>query len=186
MMKRLLGAAFVCVIGGLAHGAEIEAIFTEGQGLLPVVTDDLPTLPTAVILLSGDTATIRLDLSNDGNSDARLFLLPVFITNIGAEPLESTRFSLAGEGVEFLLAPSVVPFATTELDALSQEITAYDGPLLPGGIAFATFFLNAFDSDGDHDSTFSTDLVIRVPEPTSSAVLGVALVAGFTRRTRTS
>ncbi|MEM9108893.1 MAG: hypothetical protein AAGC72_02615 [Planctomycetota bacterium] len=177
-------AVYCCILGSLAHGAAIEAIHTEGQGLLPVVEDDLPTLPAALLNITDGAATVRLDLRNDGQPSPGVFLLPLFVTNIGVESWEHITFSLDGESVTFLLAPVVEPFAITQIGAASKTITATGGSLLPGSTAFSIIFLNAADSGGEDVTTFSANLVISVPGPRSTvpepgvvAALGFAAIA---------
>lgn len=181
MTKWLAGVLWCCGFGSLAHAAAIEAIYTEGQGLLLA---DQTTLPTAVIQLSGDTAAVRLDLRNDGRSSPGLFALPAFIFNVGSEPWDSVTFSLQGDGVTFVLAPAVAPFRAVELDDASKVVTATGEPLLPGGSVFPVFFLSAADNGGDAGTPFSVDLVITVPEPSVAIALSLAALVGCGYRFR--
>lgn len=194
MQQWWFGAVCCCVVGTLADGAAIEAVHTEGQGLLMVVEEDLPTLPAAVLNITDGAAAARLDLRNDGQPTPGVFLLPLFVTNIGVESWEHMNFSLEGEGVTFLIAPVVAPFASTEIDAASKTITATGGSLLPGSTAFSTIFLNAADSGGEDVTTFSANLIINVPGPRSTvpepgvvAALGLAaiLAGGYRFRKNT-
>lgn len=184
MGKRCLWSICLCGAVAPAHAASIESIYIGGQGLATPSADALPVLPNAVFAIAGGTVNVRLDLKNDGLVDPGVYVLPVFVANIGTDPWESASISIEqdddglGEGVSFSFAPSAVPaFFTSELDPLGRDLTFSNGPVGPGFSLSVALIFDANDNGGAPEETFEANVVITVPEPgvaTALAMIGVA------------